>query len=341
MAVERIVVIGASAGGVGALERIAAALPEEFAAPILIVLHVAATQTSLLPRILSSAGPLRATSAVSGEELKPSRIYVAPADHHLLVRGDQVIVTRGPRENDYRPSIDVLFRSAAYYFGSRAIGVVLSGLLSDGSSGLYAIKRLGGMAAVQDPEEAAHNSMPRTALERVDIDYALPASEIGLLLQALVHAPYREEPIDAIHYRKELKADIEIASSDSAFEKGIMKAGEPSTYTCPECHGVLFHIREGNAGRFRCHTGHGFSRDALLEELRSRVEVVLWQALKTLQETTALIREAAAQVRDSGNRRVFERLDYLARQMGERVNVVRAMALEQADPDDDYEEGGR
>jgi two-component system chemotaxis response regulator CheB len=136
MAVDRIVVIGASAGGVAALELLVAGLPADFPAAVLIVLHMAATQKSLLAGILSRAGPLPAASAMNGAQLRAGHIYVAVADRHLMVEQVRIRVTRGPKENHFRPSIDVLFRSAAYYFGTRAIGVVMSGALSDGSSGL-------------------------------------------------------------------------------------------------------------------------------------------------------------------------------------------------------------
>jgi two-component system chemotaxis response regulator CheB len=247
-----------------------------------------------------------------------------------MVREDQVMVTRGPKENKYRPSIDVLFRSAAYYYGSRAIGVVLSGMLSDGTSGLYAIRRLGGVAAVQDPDEALYGAMPVSALRRVDIDYALPAGDIGRLLEGLVREPPRPEPIDAADYRKDLKLDIDVASADSAFERGFMTTAEPSGYTCPECHGVLFRIKEGKVDRFRCHTGHGYTGSALLDELKETVEATLWTAVKSMQETCTLLNEAAAQLRENGDDENSADMAAQASEIKERIDAVRAIALERA-----------
>src|SRR6266545_4716293 len=149
MNIDRVIVIGASAGGVAALEAIAGALPADFPAPVLVVLHVAPNQRSLLDQILTRAGPLPAAGARDGEPLRRGRIYVAVPDRHLIVDDGRIRVTRGPKENHWRPSIDVLFRSAAHAYGARAIGVVLSGSLSDGSSGLHAIRRMGGMAVIQ------------------------------------------------------------------------------------------------------------------------------------------------------------------------------------------------
>jgi two-component system chemotaxis response regulator CheB len=213
MGVERLVAIGASAGGVSALESLVAGLPADFPAAVLVVLHIAPTQKSLLAPILSRAGRLPATAAVDGTPLRAGRVYVAVADRHLMVSKDCVRVTRGPKENNYRPSIDVLFRSAAYHFGSRTIGVVLSGALSDGSMGLLSIRRLGGYAVIQDPEDASYSSMPMNALRKVDVDHALPATEIGLLLTGLVEQGPRGEPIDAANYRGELKLDIDMAAA--------------------------------------------------------------------------------------------------------------------------------
>ena len=189
MGIERIVVIGASAGGVDALEQVVSRLPRALPAPVLVVLHLGRTQKSLLHRILDQAGPLPAREATDGEALQPGVIYVAQADRHLMTDARAMRITSGPKENHSRPSIDVLFRSAAYHFGARAIGIVLSGLLSDGSLGLYAIKRLGGIAVIQDAEEAAYSDMPLNAMRRVDVDYAMPASEIGPLLAALMQQP--------------------------------------------------------------------------------------------------------------------------------------------------------
>jgi two-component system chemotaxis response regulator CheB len=331
MGTERVVVAGASAGGVGALESVVRGLPRNFPAAVLIVLHMAPTRRSLLPQILSRRAALPVAQAADGEPLEPGRIYIAPPDRHLLVDDDRVKITRGPRENHSRPSIDVLFRSAAYHFGARAIGVVLSGTLSDGSSGLAAIRRLGGVAVIQDPDEAVYTAMPLNAMRRVDIDYALPAAELGGLLSAIVREPTRAEPLDAEDYRRDLKVEIDIAATDSAFERGIMEYGEPSVYTCPECNGVLFRIRDGGKlDRFRCHTGHAFSSAALLDQLTESTEATLWQAVKSLQEASALLNETASRLRETGDVANAETLVAQARALEQRLNELRSMALDHA-----------
>ncbi len=325
---DRIVVIGASAGGVGALESLVGGLPPDFPAAVLIVLHISPMHKSLLADVLSAAGPLRVAPPVDGETLSAGRIYVAPPDRHLMVDDDCVRITRGPRENHFRPSIDVLFRSAAYHYGSSAIGVVLSGSLSDGSSGLFAIRRLGGVAIVQDPAEALYNSMPVSAISRVDVDYTLPAREIGRLLSTIVQQDIRSEPADAGDYRNDLKLDIDAAGSRPPFERGIMQSGKASSYTCPECHGVLYRVEEGVADRFRCHTGHGFSAAALLEGFGDDVEATLWRSVKTIQEASALLQESAAKMRGGGDAQGADAVVARAADLEERLQMLRALAHE-------------
>jgi two-component system chemotaxis response regulator CheB len=181
-----VIVIGASAGGIEALTTLVRYLPADLGASVFVVLHMAPDQKSVLPRILSSAGKLPAKHARDGEPIVPDRIYVARPDHHLLIHDTHVRVVKGPSENGHRPAIDPLFRTAAYAYGTRVIGIVLSGALDDGTAGLVSIKGRGGLALVQDPNEAIVQMMPRSALENVDIDHVLPMSEMAALLPALI-----------------------------------------------------------------------------------------------------------------------------------------------------------
>lgn len=178
--------IGASAGGVQALCQVVTGLPRDLPAAVFAVLHVPPHPVSALPAILHRCGPLPATHPEDGEAIHAGRVYVAPSDRHLLVGRGRVSVHRGPRENGYRPSLDVLFRSAARSHGRRVIGVVLTGNLDDGTAGLLAIKSHGGLAVVQDPAEADYSGMPESAIENVDVDYVVPLAEIPALLVDLV-----------------------------------------------------------------------------------------------------------------------------------------------------------
>src|ERR687896_251859 len=168
------VVIGASAGGVKALTAIVSRFPASLPAAVFVGIHLPVNSPSVLPQILQRAGPLPAAFASHGEAIKHGHIYIAPPDHHLLIARGYMRVVRGPKENRHRPSADALFRTAASAYGPRVVGVVLTGALDDGTLGLQAVKRRGGLAVVQDPHDALVPSMPRSALESVQVDYCLP-----------------------------------------------------------------------------------------------------------------------------------------------------------------------
>lgn len=213
MAKRNIVVIGASAGGVVALKELVRSLPPDFNATIFIVQHIAAYATSMLPEILNHAGSLRAVHPADGDSFQPGMIYIAPPDHHILIEEDRVLVKKGPKENRFRPSIDALFRSAAYNFGERAIGVVLTGLLDDGTSGMWSIKRLGGIGIVQKPEDAEYSSMPSSVLEYVDVDYAVPLAKMGALLNQLTSEEITPPHLTLSPEEEQiLKTEVQIAS---------------------------------------------------------------------------------------------------------------------------------
>lgn len=207
-----IIVIGTSAGGVEALKVLGGMLPHDLPAAIFIVLHLAPTGPSLLAEILSRAGALPATQGGNGERISPSRIYVAPPDHHLLVEPGHVRVRRGPKESRFRPAVDVLFRSAPYVYGPRVIGVILTGALDDGTAGLWAVKDRGGLAVVQEPQEALHSSMPQSALRHVDVDACLPLAKIAPTLVQLAGDPAPVEGVLPVSER--LAMEIRIARED-------------------------------------------------------------------------------------------------------------------------------
>lgn len=331
---ERIVVVGASAGGVSALEKLTAGLPADFPAAVIVVLHLPVGYKSLLPGILSRAGPLAVSDAQDGMELRAGAIYIAVPDSHLIVTDKRLKVTRGPRENGFRPSVDVLFRSAAYEWGSRTIGVVLSGALYDGASGLWAIKQIGGIAVVQEPGDAAYDSMPVHALRRTDVDHTARAADMGALLGRLARTAAPRETSGAAQLRDALKADLDVAASESAFRRGIMKQ-KPSPYSCPTCHGVMFEIREGDRRRFRCHTGHGFTVGSLLPKLIESSEDSLWAAVRTVQEAVALLREAAHELEASGQVPAAHDMRAKADSADRKLELLRNLSLKEGGLADD------
>lgn len=286
----RIITIGASAGGFEALKELVKGLPKDFPAAILVVWHVSPDVTGILPEVLSRHGNLRAANAVDGEPIEPGRIYVAPPDHHLLVESGRVRVTKGPKENRFRPAVDPLFRSAAYVYSRRVIGVVLSGALDDGTSGLWMIKHCCGVAIVQEPNDAEVPSMPSNALREVAVDYCVPVSEMAGLLVRLTNEQI-EFAGEVMEKDKLTEIEIKIAADDKSFEAGIMNFGQLSPFACPECHGVLTALKEGERARFRCHTGHAFSADSLLANITENIEETLWSAIRGIDESVMLLNQ--------------------------------------------------
>lgn len=345
MQVRRAVVIGGSAGALDGLLDIVRHLPLDFPAAVLVVVHLSPDHPSRLPELLNGAGPLEARSARGGEAPEPGRIYVAPPDHHLLLHRDRIMVSRGPKENRARPSIDVLFRSAAYTYGPGVTGVLLSGMLDDGTSGLWTIKQLGGHAVVQHPEEAEYPSMPLSAVQRVEVDDILPAREIGPRLVRQAGQPaadgHRGRPQMDERERHRLEVELRTAAEDNAFEGGVLNLGPMSTFTCPECHGAMVRLQEGRSIRFRCHTGHAFTPAALLSELRESVEATLWSAVRALDENVMLLEHLAKHFGEAGEPIQGEAFRQEAARVGERSRTVRGVALQSGEHHGDLLQAAR
>lgn len=319
-----IVVIGASAGGIEVLQRLAAALPLDFAASIFVVIHTAPHSPGVLAAILDAAGPLSATNAKHGERFTPGHIYVAPPDHHLLVTPQRIELTRGPRENRFRPAIDPLFRSAAQTYGPRVVGVILTGGLDDGTSGLWAVKKLGGTSVIQDPAEALAPSMPLSAQKHVPIDYVVRIDELAPLLVRLAAMPADAQEGDIV-VPEDVKIEVDIASEDKATEAGVLKLGEPSYYACPECHGVLLQMKDAAPLRFRCHTGHAYTLESLLSEMDDVIEDSLWNAIRALEERGMLLEQAETHMRQRhGESDLMEEVETTRR----RADLVRQAVMD-------------
>ena len=240
---ERVVVAGASAGGLEPLVALVRGLPADFAAPVCIALHTSPHSAGRIAQVLARASRLPVAHAVDDEPLRAGHVYVAPPDRHLVLELGRVRLTQGPHENRQRPAVDTLFRSAAYVYGSRTVGIVLSGALDDGTAGLWTIKDRGGLAIVQDPDEALFPSMPRSAMQHVTVDHVVPAAELAALLLGLLKAPTPAGADTAVS--RELDVVNHIAKGDSALEAGVMEIGPATPYTCPDCSGVLLRLSEG------------------------------------------------------------------------------------------------
>ena len=322
-----VVVIGASTGGVAALLALVESLPADFPSPIFVVIHVPADSPSLLPQLLNAASALKARHPQNGEVVEAGVIYVARPDHHLLLEGDRVLVTRGPKENRFRPSIDALFRSAAYTYGPRVIGVVLTGYLDDGTSGLWSVQRMGGVSVVQDPHDAEQPSMPANALEFVAADYVLPLAQLGALLVRLTQerAPAKTRlPAAELDL---LKIELTIAKQGGGFELGIIEKGKLTPFTCPDCHGALTQLIEGKLIRYRCHTGHAYTVSALLSEVTESVESMLYQAMRGLEETQMLLHNLGMHFTETRQTKVAGLFFHKADQTGQQARVVHQSIL--------------
>jgi len=272
MGKKNIIVIGASAGGFEAIKNIVANLPADLDASLFIVWHMAADVSGILPKVLNKLDTLPAAHGVDLEPVESGRIYIAPPDHHLLLEDGRIRVSRGPKENRFRPAVDPLFRSAAYAYGKRVVGVILSGALDDGSAGLWAIKQHGGTAVVQDPYDAEVPSMPQNAINTVQVDYKVPVSEMASLLTTLADDTIASAN-GANTSDKRTEVEIKIAMEEDPLKYDFLELGTLTPYTCPECHGVLTSIKEGSSIRFRCHTGHAFSASSLADVLRKAAKI--------------------------------------------------------------------
>lgn len=301
-----VIVIGASAGGMEALYALVSQLSEDFPAPILIVQHISADATgNYLLNALQRAAKLKCVHAIQGESIKAGYIYLAPSDHHMLIHGDgKLQVTKGAQENRYRPGIDPLFRSAAVGFTNKLIGIILTGYLDDGTSGMIAIQRCGGTCIIQEPKDAQYPDMPINAINQLDADYVIPVAEMGSVLVQLTsrkrHGRKKTVP-------KDILTEAKIAERVLSDLGAVNSLGNQVPFNCPGCGGVLWKIGEGNDLRYRCHTGHAYTYKSLLAEQTSKIEETMWTALRMFEERRNLLTTYAKTQTGSAARLALER----------------------------------
>lgn len=290
-----IIVIGTSAGGIETLSRLLAQLPKKLPAAVCIVQHLSAASPGILADILNRTSALPVVMVQEDMAFEHGRVYVASPDQHLLVKQGYLSCTMGPKENRARPAIDPLFRSAAAHYGPRVVGVVLTGLLDDGTAGLLAIRRCNGVTVIQQPSDALYPDMPENALAHLNPDYCLPVAEMGALLARLVDEPTKAAvPM----VPEDILLEIKIAESVMSDVKKENILGHPIDFTCPTCGGSLWEIKSSAGSRYRCHVGHGFSQRTLLEEQNENIEKTLWMALRSLEEKARLQTQMARQERN-------------------------------------------
>lgn len=303
--ISQVVVIGASAGGLSALKKLISQLPKDFPLPVLIVRHISPDATgNVLLGELNKLNTVKCQYAKSGNNLKPGNVYLAPSDHHLLIGGDQkMLVTKGAHENRSRPAIDPLFRSAAVAFGTGVIGILLTGYLDDGTSGMKAIKKCGGICIVQDPEEAEYPDMPRNALNNVKVDYCLPIAEMGVRLYEIIPRKLQKrKPVP-----KDILIEAKIAERVLSDLSSVNSLGDQVPFNCPGCGGVLWKVGKDSDLRFRCHTGHAYTAATLFAEQTNKIEETMWTALRMFEEHKNLLTEMARGKKGVGSKTALER----------------------------------
>ena len=319
-----IIVLGASVGGVEALSNLVAQFPEDLPAAVFVVQHITPTAPGQLAQVLDRAGLLPATMAHDCESFELGHIYVAPPDHHLLVKQGCLRVTRGLRENRVRPAIDPLFRSAAVAYGARVVGVVLTGLQNDGTSGLLAIKRCGGIAIVQDPTDALYPDMPLSALEHVEVDYCVPALKMGALLYRLSQEPAAETP----PIPEDLRIEVNIAENPTDNSDCAEKLGESVSVMCPECGGPLWELSDEKLRRYRCRIGHAFTAESLLAGQSEELEYALWAAVRTMEDRVRILTTLARGREERGQNKLAAMYEARAKELKTQAQQIRQMLLE-------------
>jgi len=323
-----IIVIGASAGGFEAIKHLVSALPPSMDASIFIVWHMAPHLRGILPDVLKKFETIPAAHALDMEPIVRNRIYVAPPDRHLLIEDGKVRVTRGPKENRFRPAVDPLFRSAAYVYGPRVTGVILSGALDDGTAGLWAIKQHGGLAVVQDPADAEVSSMPEHAIREVKVDYCVPLADMANLLVKLSAEPLPDKKQGNMEDQERTKREVRIALGENALEQQLMKFGKLTPFTCPECQGVLTALQEGGRIRYRCHTGHAFSADSLLSSLTESIEESLWSAIRGVDESIMLLNHLGDHFAEINQPKLAAMYFKKAKEAENRIQLMRKTVMD-------------
>jgi len=303
---QNIIVIGGSAGALDAMLDIVGAFPRDFAGTILIVSHIGANH-SHLPDLVTSASELPAVHPENGERIQSGRIYIAPPDQHMMVQDGRIRLSRGPRQHFTRPAIDPLFRSAAGWFGPRVIGVVLSGAGADGTAGLDAIKRAGGVAVIQDPPSALHPEMPQSARAAIQIDFAAVRAELPALLRRLSSETVATEAPPLLREARSKMEELE----------------RPIALTCPECGGALREVTGTAVKQYRCHIGHRFAPEEVLDGQIEEVDRALEVAVRVLNERIELCRHMRENARSGGRALGVEHWKRLQAAAEEQLRVLQ------------------
>jgi two-component system chemotaxis response regulator CheB len=319
-----VVVIGTSAGGGMLLPELIKLFTPEMNIVVLVVIHLSkrAIGDMIVTRLQKSTS-YRCKIPRQGELLKARHIYIAKPDHHLMVRGNKMLVGKGPMENRYRPSVDALFRSAAASHGANVIGIILTGMLEDGAAGMVAIRRAGGVCIVQDPNEAQYPEMPRAVLNQLSPDFSVPVSGMGKAISTVLERKRKKE----VHsIPDDIVKEARIAERVQIGIDSVKEIGEHSLFSCPECGGGLWEIK-GNGGdgtkHYRCHVGHAFTSEGLLTGMEASTETALWTALRIIEERKNLLKKIEAKEKKGGNRKLAITYHKRAKELEQQIDHLK------------------
>jgi two-component system chemotaxis response regulator CheB len=320
---KRIVVIGGSAGSLDPMLQLFSQLRSDLDASYFIVQHIGSNSPQYLPQLIARSGVIPAQAAQSEHPFTSARAYVAPPDYHLIIRDGSTVLSHGPRENRSRPAIDPLFRSAAVEYGTSVIGVLLSGMLDDGSAGLVAIKRCGGTTIVQDPQEASYPDMPNSALAALDVDHCVPVAEMAALIERLVREPVPEP----IAIPEDLRLEVDILERLNGVPEKADVIGTRSSQACPDCGGPMWRVNDQHVERYRCTVGHSFTARSLLADQDDAIERALWAAARTLEERRRLLDHLGVEARGRGHETIAETYDRRRDETLAHIDQIKRLLL--------------
>jgi two-component system chemotaxis response regulator CheB len=331
--ISRIVVIGASAGGLQAITDLVSKLPKHPSMAMFVVLHVSKqSMGSVIAHHLQKNASMTCHIPEDQELIKPGHLYIAPPDHHMMIKGDKIRIHNGPHENRWRPSIDVLFRSAAVSYSSQVIGIILTGLLDDGTSGMGAIKRSGGICIVQEPNEAEFSDMPTNVLNNVDVDYRVPIADMPYIIQDL----YSKQPGPAVEVPREIQIEADITERMSVSMGDLKDIASHTIFNCPDCGGGLWKIKEDKVHRYRCHTGHVYTEQVLMQVQSEELEETLWVSIRMLEERRNLLLTVSEHEKEAGQMNLAadkkERSEQLKTHIERLKNLLQTVSL--SEPND-------
>ena len=320
---KELIVIGGSAGAIELLPNLLRGLREKTDAPIFVVIHVSPASDGKWIRAMSRQTGLPMRPAEADRPIRRGEIVFAKGDYHLVVHSQKSTFVHGPFENKFRPSIDVLFRSAAVKHGPRVFGILLSGLLDDGCAGGLAIESCGGVCLVQDPEDALFGDLPANARDILTKPVVAKASDLP---EAFEQVLKRMEPAKEITPPINLVREVAMGTDACSHVEDLNQIGKPSPFGCPECGGPMWKLDAGPMDRFRCHIGHSHTSRSLLEAKDEQVNQALWVALRALEERVRILEKL-----DRKRGGSFGQYDSMAKRLSEtrrHADVLRRLILD-------------